>query len=325
MGKKKLFTEEQELYILENYKKMSNKDLSVKLNCKPTQINSWLLHRGIKRGKEYNFYNSIFSKEDVEFIINNYSLMTSTEIAARLGFTKSQIEGKISKLNLNKKHRILYNNYFSVINSPLKAYFLGFIYADGYVVCNYNKKNYEFGMELQSQDKYILERLNSELGGNFIIYHKSPKTIVMKNNQLIHSNHSDVIRVYSKKIVEDLINIGIVPNKSRSDTFPRIDDKYFFDFLRGYIDGDGCYYNDSGHTYMHITCSSKNILIYIKEKLSLYNIQARIYKESDNKFRLMCVNTTEMTKLINRLYYKDDLFYLKRKYNKIKHFIGFAA
>lgn len=161
MGKKKLFTEEQELYILGNYKKMSNKDLSVKLNCKPTQINSWLLHRGIKRGKEYNFYNSIFSKEDVDFIINNYSSMTSTEIAARLGFTKSQIEGKISKLNLNKKHRMLYNNYFSVINSPLKAYFLGFIYADGYVVCNYNKKNYEFGMELQSQDKYILERLNS--------------------------------------------------------------------------------------------------------------------------------------------------------------------
>lgn len=326
MGKKKLFNEQQEQYILEHYKTMSNRDIAEVLNCKPTQINSWLIHRGIKRGKEHTFHKSIFSDNDVDFITKNYAIMTATEIGKVLGFSKNQIDGKIAKLNLDKKKRKANHKYFSSINTPLKAYYLGFIFADGWVICNYDNNNYEVGMELQSCDKYILEKLNEELGGEFIISHKDPKVIRMKKlNQLIHSNDSDVIRIYSKQIVEDLINIGIVPNKTQKDVFPNIDSQYFYDFLRGYIDGDGCYYVNNGRTYMHITSANPSILKYIQNVLFQDNIHTKIYQESERKYRLMCVNTIDMNYLVNHLYYEDDLFCLKRKFEKIKHFIGYAA
>lgn len=328
MGKKKLFNEQQEHFIFNNYTKMSNKDIASILNCKPTQINSWLRHQNIKRGKEYRFdANQIFSQNDIDFIRENYNHMTATKIGEILGFSKSQIDGKIAKLNLDKKKRVKNDFYFHEIDTPLKAYFLGFIYADGYVVCNLKSCNYELGMCLQSQDKYVLDRLNDELGGNFKIYHNNPRTVTMKNieGKEIHSGHADTLRVYSKCIVEDLISMGVVENKSQKDIFPTVDDKYFFDFLRGYIDGDGCFYSSGSCVYMHITCSSKVPLEYIQKKLFTYNIETRVYQENSKKYRLACVNTKEMKKLVNRLYYKDGLFCLRRKYEKIKHFIGYAA
>ena len=118
---------------------------------------------------------------------------------------------------------------------------------------------------------------------------------------------------------------GIEINKSLKGTIPIVDDSLFFDFLRGYIDGDGCYYVDNNQTYMHITCGNRIPLEYIQNKLSQFNIKTKIYTENDRKYRLMCTSFKEMKKLINSLYYKNDLFCLERKYEKIKHFLGLAT
>ena len=147
---------------------MSNEEIARALGqeFKRNQVNSWLLHRGIKRnGLGCKYKNSIFSKQDIEFIKSNYDTMTSAEIGEILGFDARQIQGKVNKLNLKNKKRNINDTFFHNIDTRLKAYFIGFIYADGYIVYDEDKHNYEFGMELQSEDKYILEKLNDELGG----------------------------------------------------------------------------------------------------------------------------------------------------------------
>lgn len=267
----------------------------------------------------------LFSKDDIEFIKNNYQFMTCAEISNVLGFTTSQVKGKVDKLHLPRKKRKINDDYFKNIDTPLKAYLLGFIYADGWIVNNEARGNYEFGMELQSQDKYILEKINDELGGQNIIYHSNDDDIFIFNDRLVHKGHSDTLRVYSKKIVNDLIKHGVVTNKSKKDIFPVVDDNVFFDFLRGYIDGDGCYYVNNGHTYMHITCASIVPLRYLQDKLKSFCIETHIYSENSTKHRLMCINTQEMQKLVNCLYYSNDVFCLIRKYDKIKHFLGLAS
>lgn len=325
--KNKLFTDEQEKFILDNYKTMSSTDIAQNLgnNFKQSQISSWLIHHGIKRnGKGCYKTTDIFSKEDEKFIIENYMKMTYTEIGKILGYTAKQINGKVRHLNLPSKKRNINSYYFHNIDNPLKAYFLGFIYADGWVVYNKNASNYEFGMQLQSCDRYVLEKLNQELGNQNIITHSDPK-IIMINDKEAHTGHMDCLRVYSKQLVEDLIKQGVETNKSQKNIYPVIQDEFFFDFLRGYIDGDGCYYMDNGQTYMHITSASIDVLIYLKDKLSTYNIETRLYTENKKKHRLMCINKIEMNKLINHLYYEDGLFYLDRKYQRIKHFISSAA
>ena len=327
MGKPKLFNMEQEQFILDNYKTMSNEEIAIALGTefKREQINSWLIHRGIKRsGKGVKYKHQIFSEDDVKFIINNYYTMTSSEIGKVLGFSDKQIRGKIQHLNIDSKRRKINDRYFENIDTPLKAYFLGFIYADGWIVYSEKRGNYEFGMELQSCDKYILERLNTELGNQNIIYHSDPKDVFINGN-LAHGGHSDVLRVYSKDLILDLMRHGVDTRKSGKDTYPIVSDEFFFDFLRGYIDGDGCYYMDNNHTYMHITCASITPLEYIQNKLNMFGIKIQIYTENNKKYRLMCTSDNAMNKLISHLYYEDGLFCLQRKYEKIKHFLGFAA
>lgn len=328
MGKPKLFDENQEQFILNNYQTMSNEQIAAALGEQFTrsQINSWLQHRGIKRnGLGCIYKNRIFSQDDIDFIKANYESMTSVDIGRVLGFTDKQIRGKCCDLGLNGKRRQINDNYFENIDTPLKAYFLGFIFADGWIVKNETSSNYEFGMTLSSTDKYLLELLNNELGGQNIIYHHNPQEVLICNKQIAHSGHCDTLRVYSKKLVCDLAKQGIETNKSLKDTIPVVDDSLFFDFLRGYIDGDGCYYIDNNCTYMHITCGNRVPLEYVQNKLEQFNIKTKIYTENDRKYRLMCTSFNEMNKLINCLYYKDDLFCLQRKYEKIKHFLGLTA
>jgi hypothetical protein len=48
-------------------------------------------------------------------------------------------------------------------------------------------------------------------------------------------------RVYSKRIYQSLVSLGVLPNKSHTGTFPRINNHELFrNYLRGVFDGDGC-------------------------------------------------------------------------------------
>lgn len=267
--------------------------------------------------------NKKFNKDQEQFIKDNYLNMTYSEIAKTLGnFTDKQVRTWASQNGL-RKNRVINGDYFNNIDTPLKAYLLGFIFADGWISKN-SHNSYEFGMELQSADKYILEKINSELGNQNIIYHSKPYSHKINGIETV-TKDMDCLRVYSKPLVNGLIANGIVFNKTKKDVFPIVDNNLFFDFLRGYIDGDGCYYKCKNNTYMHITCASLKPLRYIQNKLYEFEIQTNIYSEKENKHRLMCVNSESMKKLINQLYYEADLFCLKRKYEKIKHLIGFAT
>lgn len=265
----------------------------------------------------------IFTDEQEQFMKDNYLTMSYKDIANHLGFTERQVRGRLNNIGLTKLRKFN-DHYFDYIDSPIKAYLLGFIYADGWVVYNESNRNYEFGMDLQSKDEYVLQKINDEFGGQHIITRSEPKKIIIKGTTAMRHEMSG-LRVYSKNIVKALISHGVVPNKTQHDTYPVVDDKLFFDFLRGYIDGDGCYYTKNNNVYMHITCATKTPLEYISLKLKCLNINTSIYKLQERKYRLVCTNSRDMQKLVNLLYYNDDVFCLKRKFNKIKTLINGSA
>lgn len=303
-------------FIRENYMSMTQKEIAEYLgegvNC--SDIQYWLKKHGLYK-KKY-----MFSEEDIRFMIDNYEDMEYKDIAEYLGLTERQVRGKLNNMGYTKL-RDFDKNYFHNIDSDLKAYFLGFIFADGYIVCRPETRNYEFAMQLQSEDKYVLEAINKELGGVHKISHKNPKDKIINGVKTI-SGHTDVLRVYSKDIVCDLINNGIVPDKTHNYILPHVPDKYFFDFLRGYIDGDGCYYNDNkGNVDINITCACKDILDWIKNILCNYSINTHIYKEKDLKYRLVCTKQNDVKRLVNLLYHDNFSMCLSRKYNKIVHLL----
>lgn len=264
--------EHMEDFIRHNYLTMSQKELANKLGegVTASDIQHWLKKNNLYKRK------NLFTEDDINYMINNYKNMEYKEIANYLGFTERQIRGKLNNMGYTKL-RDFNKNYFNEINSDLKAYFLGYIYADGWVIYNESTRNYEFGMGLQSQDKYILEALNKEIGGVHKLTHIKPRDKIIEGN-ITHSGEQDCLRIYSKEIVLDLISHGVTPNKTYNYEIPSFPDEYFFDFLRGYIDGDGCYHtNKNNYTIMSLVCMNKEVLQWIQAKLLNYNIHTNIY------------------------------------------------
>lgn len=262
----------------------------------------------------------LFTTEQEQFILNNYMNMKYSEIAHMFDdqFTERQVRGWINNNATNKLKKIN-DSYFDNIDSPIKAYFLGFIYADGWIIDNKESRNYEFGMKLQSSDAYILELLRSELNSEhkIAIIPESEKVI---NGVNTISHEAALLRIYSKNLINGLKNNGIVQNKTHSNIHPIVD-LYFFDYLRGYIDGDGCYYINKGLLNIHITCSNTSNLEYIKTELARYDIFCNIYTEKENKHRLYITRQESVLKLLGLLFYKDCVC-LQRKREKVDDYLG---
>lgn len=309
---------DKEDFIIANYKTMSYKEIGEVLGIKNRTIQYYLKKNGLRKMERE------LTKDEIAFIKENYMSLTYREIADKFGVSEKHVKGRINYMKMPKTRRFN-NDYFQIIDSDIKAYFLGFIFADGWICSNTQNRNYEFGMQLQSEDKYILDKLNEELGGIHLITHNEPYTSEIKG-VVTHHKSSDTLRVFSRQIVDDLISHGIALNKSQKDIHPIIEDNLFFDFLRGYIDGDGCYYIKKKNTlYMHITCGSDVPLKWIQNKLLEYDIHVFIHMEYERKYRLYCTNSDSMTKLVSLMYHPNFSICLSRKYEKIKSLLDGSA
>ena len=71
-----------------------------------------------------------WTKEMLQYLTNNYNVLSISEIAKNMNLTKASVSCKASKLGLTKKDKGN-EDIFANINNELSAYWLGFIYADG--------------------------------------------------------------------------------------------------------------------------------------------------------------------------------------------------
>lgn len=172
-------------------------------------------------------------KSEYNKLFESYqSGMSMREVAENYGVSTSCI-GRIFKkegYSVRKYKHFKNEHYFEKIDSESKAYFLGLIYADGWVN---NKKNY-FGICLAEEDKYLLEQFKKEL----------KFTGPIKNVGRKKDHHKDRYRIEicSKKMCRDLEGLNVIPNKALILQFPTeelVPNELMPHFLRGYFDGDG--------------------------------------------------------------------------------------
>jgi DNA-directed RNA polymerase specialized sigma24 family protein len=134
---------DKEDFVLANYKNMSYDEIGKILGITRNSVQYYLTKNGIRKMERE------LTPEELEFIQHNYKTMTYKEIAKKLQVSETHVKGHINYKKWSK-NRKFNDRYFRDINSDIKAYFLGFIFADGWVCHNPKNKNYEFGMELQS-------------------------------------------------------------------------------------------------------------------------------------------------------------------------------
>jgi hypothetical protein len=157
------------------------------------------------------------------------------EIARRLGRTWRAIQHRIGQLGIKDTRQRnnpcqVRRDYFKVIDSDEKAYWLGFIAADGVVYIG--GRQHTVRIDLQPRDRHWIERFRDII---------APGMQITK-----HGDRSYSFGIGSQELVHDLIAIGITPRKSLTLEWPQVPDPFVMPFLCGYFDGDGCLHRRQG-------------------------------------------------------------------------------
>lgn len=225
---------------------------------------------------------------------------------------------KAYRLGVRKKSYTVNLNYFDVIDTEEKAYWLGFIYADGFV--HIDKSGYEFGVELSSIDIDHLEKLKKAVSSD------SPITTRTRNTGIETSS----LRIFKKEWVDSLIKNGVTANKTLTMRVPHLETTLQRHFVRGYFDGDGhvSLYKRSTYGYNIRTgfvCGTldyaQDILKILNSHLNLRNKNS-IYSENERNHSYQTTNKSDALLVLDFLY-KDSNVYLSRKYEKYIEILNF--
>lgn len=124
--------------------------------------------------------------------------------------------------------------FFDVIDTEAKAYWLGFITADGCVqagpIGTAGWQRHELAVKLKASDAGHLEKLKADLAAENPVYHVPQRTSGMPAAQLSLS---------SRHLVESLIRLGVTPRKSLTLTPWDGPAHLMRHYWRGVFDGDG--------------------------------------------------------------------------------------
>lgn len=199
-------------------------------------------------------------------------------------------------------------DYFENIDAEDKAYWLGFIWADGHVSIRA-----PWFLVVQIKDYEHLEKLCSaiEYDGEIKIVSGSGY-----NPGAIHYR----VAFCRKKICSDLNLLG---RNNNSRLIPSIPNNLIHHFIRGYFDGDGSVYNSKssskGIQYSYLSVSiigETELMNQFKEIFDNLNISCT-YKNtnSENMIYLVIHGGNNLRKFYEFLY-EDATVYLDRKYEK---------
>ncbi|MBI5649428.1 MAG: hypothetical protein HZC40_03110 [Chloroflexi bacterium] len=127
------------------------------------------------------------------------------------------------------------------------------------------------------------------------------------------------IQFGDKVLYQWLMEIGVTPQKSKTIGALDIPDEYFFDFLRGHLDGDGTIksypdpvYPNSQRLYVAFHSASLSHLEWLQQRIrSLLELKGFTQKLT-GEYALTYAKQ-ESIQLLRSLYYRNDLPCLDRK------------
>ena len=215
-----------------------------------------------------------------------------------------------------KRQCTLNENYFQKLDSKDKAYFLGFIYADGFIT-------------KRSQGQSILGLTLAEIEpiDKFKKYIQTDKKVgyYKKTNSYSDKSYEYKLALISDKLVADIEKLGVTERKTLTLTFPDLREDLIPHFIRGYFDGDGSVFlhDSEGRLGINI-CGTKEFLTTLSKHLSFIEEGQCVYKEErkeTNCWNLKLTSNIRSLELYHYMYKDCDDLYLSRKKEKFENFI----
>lgn len=250
--------------------------------------------------------------KELKQLIDNGAFLK--EVAEYFNLDPETMKLRLKELNLqikntNRVNRRIDSNYFSIIDDPIKAYWLGFLFTDGCV--DHYRATGRIRLQLQEKDIEILEKFKQDLKLDCkIIYDKR------KNSTCCSVEFVD------EQIFNDLSKYNIIPNKTYEvNHLPlnKIPNEYLSAYALGLFDGDGglSISNDcSSDVTLNFTAYHET---EVQDFQKLINQLVGIEKNNKNFFtsawHTQWRGRLQVLKILDCLY-KNCPRFLKRKHDK---------
>lgn len=235
---------------------------------------------------------------------------------SRKTISKFLEEKGIKTVKENHYRKYFHNfDFFEKIDSEEKAYWLGFMFADGYIV-NYDNYYGEdvLGLSVSLKDQEVLEKFKKSIQATNPIkcyQRKEPGEPMVR------------LQMSSQKTVNDLISHGCVKQKSLILQPPKeIPEEFLPHFIRGLFDGDGCITSSLKGSYesYQVDITSTFLMVnWIKEKVGMGSIVKDSRREKTYYYTLG--GNQQVIKFYHYLY-NNATIYLNRKYDKFQQLLN---
>ena len=194
------------------------------------------------------------------------------------------------------------------------AYAIGLITTDGCL--SKNGRSIDF----TSKDKCLVELLKRCL--------KIDNKITKKARAREEVNKYYRVQIGDINFYEFLLSIGLMPAKSKKLRSVCIPGAYFADFLRGCMDGDGniniSRHPESSHPQLRLRLysASPSFLLWLKKSIaSCLDVDGGWIRNGGRVFVLSYAKF-DAEKLLQFIYYGENIFCLERKYVLARPFLG---
>lgn len=257
----------------------------------------------------------------IEDIIKDYCefKISITQISKKYKSSSTKISSDLKKYGIvveNFHNKSKFNEHiFDIIDTEEKAYWLGFIFADGYISSSdiKGKNKYQFELSLSGKDASHLLKFNKFVSyvGNNVKF----GNIKLKEKTFTRCRWS----VSNKHLWETLNAYGCTPKKSLTLTFPDknifTEQKLIIPFIRGYFDGDGCVYELKGKS-PSLAISVLGTTQFLNPIVELF-FPRNLTKNHDknNVTYMYALNRRQAFVFLYVIYYNASI-YLNRKYQK---------
>ena len=272
----------------------------------------------------------LFSDSEMESIKSDYlNGHTISDIAKKHLLSVTPIKTVLKNMgvvsrppNITSRKYYVNENYFSLIDTEDKAYFLGLLMADGYN----SETRGVVALALKREDRYIMEKFSDCICTNKPVLNTKNKDGCLVSRMEICS------RIFS----DDLVRYGCVQAKTFKVCFPDfLKDELLRHFIRGFFDGDGCisycyakrnnYFNNSFSSVVTFT-STLDFCLGLKSFLKkILNINSSLLcrkPENKNNIRTLQVSGNKQVIKFSEWIYRDTDLFLKRKYDKYQDIIN---
>lgn len=300
---KKYYTDEEKQLITELYKeKKSLTEIAQVCNRSVSAIRTFLHTAKTSQG------GSVRHAEIVELtsrVIADYLSNTDVhaiDLAKKYNMSDKTILKILNGKGINTKYSngrnclVPNTDIFQNIDTEEKAYWLGFLYADGSI----DKKRRTLSITQMSKSIDILEK--------FCKFLDVPVKLIKKRKNRPSEQY---LKISSVILCKDLIKHGIIPNKTYEGILPEVSEELMKDFVRGLWDGDGAMKKGRCIQLTGSKDTTEKVLSWLLlQGVGPDGIKIYSYKPTTHQ---LIINRYAVGDLVTAILYKDATVYLNRK------------